>query len=175
MKKLIIALTLPAVMFMAGIQSNLLNAGEVKKEGLDVLFPEKLYNAEGKEVSRESLKGKIVGVYFSAKWCPPCRGFTPSLVKFRDANKEKFEIVFVSADRDEAAQKDYMTSYKMNWPAFKNQSDAGKKLSEKFAVRGIPTLVIVDAKGKTITKDGRGDVTADPAGALAKWKKSAKG
>ena len=26
--------------------------------------------------------GKTVGIYFSAHWCPPCRGFTPVLTEF---------------------------------------------------------------------------------------------
>ena len=38
---------------------------------IDKLFPEELQNAAGESVSRDSLKGKIVGVYFSAEWCPP--------------------------------------------------------------------------------------------------------
>ncbi len=60
---------------------------------------------KGKRSPRASLKGKMVGIYFSAHWCPPCRAFTPNLVKFRDKNKDEFEIVFVSSDKDEAAQK----------------------------------------------------------------------
>lgn len=47
----------------------------------------------------------VVGVYFSAHWCPPCRQFTPMLAQLytmlRAAGK-KFEVVFVSADKSES-------------------------------------------------------------------------
>ena len=32
----------------------------------------------------EALAGKVVGIYFSGDWCPPCRGFTPILVQAYD-------------------------------------------------------------------------------------------
>lgn len=48
-------------------------------------------------------EGKTVGIYFSAHWCPPCRGFTPKLAEFyKKLHTEKnFEIVFVSSDKSE--------------------------------------------------------------------------
>ena len=50
----------------------------------------------------DSLNGKdVVGLYFSAHWCPPCRGFTPKLA-FAYAEMislgKSFEIVFLSSD-----------------------------------------------------------------------------
>ena len=42
-----------------------------------------------------------VAIYFSAHWCPPCRGFTPVLAEFyNEANEsdKQVEIVFVSLD-----------------------------------------------------------------------------
>lgn len=134
------------------------------------LFPEKLVDAHGKAVSRDVLKGKIVGVYFSAEWCPPCRAFTPSLVAFRDKHKDEFEVVFVSSDRSADDQKKYMSGYKMAFPAVPHGSAAGNALKEQFSVRGIPKLVILDANGKVISENGRGDIGSDQAGALAKWK-----
>lgn len=54
-------------------------------------------------------EGKTVGLYFSAHWCPPCRGFTPKLAEFyKKYHAEKnFEIVFVSSDKNEGDFKGY--------------------------------------------------------------------
>ena len=96
---------------------------------------------------------------------PPCRGFTPSLVKFRNANKDDFEVVFVSSDRDAKAQEIH-ERLQMKWPAVKNGSAEARKLKKQFEVRGIPKLVILDQNGKTLTTDGRGAVSRNPGGAI---------
>ena len=131
-----------------------------------------LLNSNGKEVSKDVLAGKTIGIYFSAHWCPPCRGFTPKLVDFRDSNKKNFEVVFVSSDRSPKAHMDYMKGSKMKWCTMPHGSDAAKALKKKYEVRGIPSLVIVSPDGKTITKNGRGDVTSNAKGAIKKWQKS---
>tara|TARA_Y100000022_G_C13131305_1_gene320527 strand:- start:191 stop:706 length:516 start_codon:yes stop_codon:yes gene_type:complete len=139
--------------------------------GLEELFPGPILDAKGKEVSKDVLAGKTVGIYFSAHWCPPCRTFTPNLVKFRDKNKKNFEVVFVSSDRNTKAQMDYMKETDMKWYTLPHRSDAANALAKKFEVRGIPALIIVSEDGKTITKNGRGDVSSNPKGALKNWQK----
>lgn len=140
------------------------------KTALD-LIPAKLVNAKGEEVSKESLKGKIVGLYFSAHWCGPCRSFTPLLVALRDAHADEFEVVFVSSDRNAEAMKEYMTGAKMQWPAVPFGDAAAKVIKQHFAIRGIPSLVILGPDGKEITRNGRRDVGGLKDEALAKWKK----
>lgn len=135
------------------------------------LFPAKLLDSEGQEVSSAVLKDKIVGIYFSAQWCPPCRHFTPSLVEFRDQSSNEFEVVFVSSDRSQKDQLAYMKKYNMKWYTIPHGSDAANALKKKYEIRGIPSLVIVDSKGNTITKNGRGDVSKNPKGALRDWQK----
>jgi len=138
---------------------------------LEELFQGPLLDSNGKEVDKSVLAGKTIGIYFSAHWCPPCRGFTPKLVEFRDSNKKDFEVVFVSSDRSPKAHMDYMKGSKMKWYTMPHRSDAANKLSKKYEVRGIPALMIVSPDGKTITKNGRGDVTSNPKGALKVWEK----
>ena len=119
----------------------------------------------------------MVALYFSAHWCPPCRAFTPSLVKFRDDNADKdFEIVFVSFDNSEDEKKHYIEEVDMKWLSVAGaRSEDGNKLAEKYGISGIPALIVLGPDGSVITADGRGDVSSNPDGALDKWKKAAKG
>lgn len=121
---------------------------------------ETLASANGPVKTAEALAGKVVAIYFSAHWCPPCRGFTP---KFADiynkikAEGKNFEVVFASSDRDDASFKEYFAE--MPWLALPfDDRKTKEKLSKMFKVSGIPTLVIMDADGKVITKDGRSAV-----------------
>ncbi|KAK6165994.1 hypothetical protein SNE40_022791 [Patella caerulea] len=131
-------------------------------------------NQQGEDVPVASFTGagKVVGLYFSAHWCPPCRAFTPELCKFynkmKDAGKE-FEIVFISSDRDEPGFKGYFET--MPWLALDYSSDDIKsQLGEQFEVSGIPSFILLDGEsGKIITKDGRGGVSSDPEGGNFPW------
>jgi thiol-disulfide isomerase/thioredoxin len=135
-----------------------------------VSLPDELLDAAGKAVSGETLSGKYVGLYFSASWCPPCRTFTPKLVEFHKANRDKFEVLLVSADNSEKAQANYMKKYMMPWLAVKHQSIAANLLVKKMGVSGIPYLVVLAPDGSVVTKDGRGDVDSMGDKAFLKWK-----
>jgi nucleoredoxin len=119
-----------------------------------------------------ALEGKgAVALYFSAHWCPPCRGFTPKLAEWykKDLKDKGLEVVFVSSDRDQESFKEYFGE--QPWLALPFEDRARKdSLSKKFKVQGIPSLVIVDSEGKTITKDGRSAISEDPTGAEFPWK-----
>merc|ERR1712054_689535 len=94
----------------------------------------------------------------------------PQLSKwYSEGLKDKdFEIVFVSSDRDEAAFKSYHAEQPWLALDFADRK-AKEQLSNLFGVRGIPTLVIVDKDGTTITTDGRSAVSRDSAGTNFPW------
>ena len=127
---------------------------------MEKLLGTTLAGAQGAEKSTsDALSGKeVVGLYFSAHWCPPCRGFTPKLAeayKGLVAGNKPIEIVFVSSDRDEAAFSEYFGE--QPWLALPYSArDKKNELSKKYKVSGIPTLVLLNgATGELITKDGR--------------------
>lgn len=101
------------------------------------------------------MKGKKLGLYFSASWCGPCRRFTPTLVEVYNelSPKGDFEIVFVSGDEDEESFKGYFS--KMPWLAIPfSDSGTRDRLDELFQVKGIPHLVLIDEDGKVVSDSG---------------------
>ncbi|KAK5620579.1 hypothetical protein CRENBAI_022125 [Crenichthys baileyi] len=118
-----------------------------------------------------SLEGHYVGVYFSAHWCPPCRSLTRVLVESYRIIKEsghKFEIVFVSADRSEESFKQYFSE--MPWLAVPYSDEARRsRLNRLYGIQGIPTLILLDADGHVITRQGRVEVLNDPECRLFPW------
>jgi thiol-disulfide isomerase/thioredoxin len=107
---------------------------------------------------------KAIGIYFSAHWCPPCRGFTPKLAEFyKDGLKDKMEIFFVSSDKDQASFDAYFAE--MPWHALPYDKRAEKTfLSDAFGVSGIPAFVVLNNDGTLITTEGRSKVAQDPKG-----------
>jgi len=77
-------------------------------------------NGEKVPISSFCGKDRVIGIYFSADWCPPCKGFTPKLIDLYNKVKScpngvKFEVVFVSWDKDESAFTEYFNT--MPWLA----------------------------------------------------------
>eukprot|EP00919_Chromeraceae_sp_WS-2016_P016945 GHVR01040470.1.p1 GENE.GHVR01040470.1~~GHVR01040470.1.p1 ORF type:complete len:148 (+),score=19.43 GHVR01040470.1:153-596(+) len=141
------------------------------------LLGETLVNKAGETTPTKSLatEGKVVGIYFSAHWCPPCRGFTPTLAEwytnFKASEKgAQLEIIFVSSDHTDEDFKKYLEE--MPWLALPYADrDTKDKLSKKFGIKGIPTLVLLDGvTGELITKGGRDKVTSDPEGKDFPWR-----
>mmetsp|Transcript_21964 Transcript_21964/g.22698 ORF Transcript_21964/g.22698 Transcript_21964/m.22698 type:complete len:285 (-) Transcript_21964:158-1012(-) len=116
--------------------------------------------------TEEYLNNKYILIYFSAHWCPPCRGFTPKLVKYynhrKELGKDDFEIIFVSGDRDPNQFREYYNE--MPWLALPFNDPRISKLNERFEVEGIPALVIVDPDGNVTTNNARIGVMTDPNG-----------
>eukprot|EP01098_Paradermamoeba_levis_P004155 TRINITY_DN1802_c0_g1_i2.p1 TRINITY_DN1802_c0_g1~~TRINITY_DN1802_c0_g1_i2.p1 ORF type:complete len:444 (+),score=143.81 TRINITY_DN1802_c0_g1_i2:100-1332(+) len=125
-----------------------------------------------KKIDTASLAShEVVGLYFSAHWCPPCRGFTPKLAetyKQVTGDGKKFEIVFISSDKDNASFEEYYGH--MPWLALDfADRDRKAQLSKKFKVNGIPSLVLLKGDGSVLTTKGRNIVAADPEGTSFPW------
>jgi len=136
----------------------------------ELLSSAKLVSKEAGESSGADLMGKVFAFYFSAHWCPPCRGFTPQLAEwYKNGLKEKgLEIVFVSSDKSEDQFDEYFAE--MPWLALDySQRKLKAQLSELYGVSGIPNVVLIDADGSVITKDGRSAIAGDPTGESFPW------
>ena len=117
-------------------------------------------------------KKKLIGIYFSAHWCGPCRNFTPKLVEFYKAVQEQhpgeFEVIFASSDSDAHAYDEYYAT--MPWLSVPFGDAFVKDTKTALGVSGIPTLTIIRADtGKVIVVEGDNDVSMGVE-AFAHWK-----
>lgn len=105
-----------------------------------------LKTIDGKDISLESLKGKVVIVDFWATWCPPCRREMPVLEQYYKSNKYKnIAMIAVSTDRAETIA---------NVPEFIRTNGitftvayGDPEVQKAYAVQSIPSLFIIDKNG----------------------------
>jgi len=110
---------------------------------------------DGKPVSLDQLKGKVVMVNFWATWCPTCRAEMPQWQKFYDAYKDKgFVLIALSIDEDEKELRSVAKERAFTFPIAWRYDD---KTDDNFGdIIATPTLYVVDKAGKVAwTKRGR--------------------
>jgi len=62
-----------------------------------------------------------------------------------------------------------MTEAGMPWLAVSSQSDRVNALLQRWNVRWVPTLIVIDGAGNILSLAGREDVTGNGAGAYDLW------
>ena len=129
-------------------------AVELTKEGKtapDFTF----INLKGESVSLQSLRGKVVLIDFWASWCRPCRAENPNVVAvYKKYNKNNFEIVSISLDKDEVAWKEAIKADGLNWNS--HHWDKEGVIANQYGVQSIPHTLLLGKDGTILYKDLRG-------------------
>lgn len=145
MKKIIVALIL-----LIGT-TNLIaqnHKGSLVKIG-DQLPDFTITTLDGKEVSMEKLKGKVVLLNFFATWCGPCMKELPEIEsklwpKFKNRN---FVMLSIGREHTKEQLKQWNKKKKFTFPI---APDPKRNLYSKFASQYIPRNFIADKSGKII-------------------------
>lgn len=112
---------------------------------------------DGKSLSLEKYKGKVVLLDFWATWCGPCRSEMPKVISLYNQYHDKgFEIIGISLDESKSALEKYITDNKMEWPQYFEGTKWQNSLAKKYGVRSIPATFVLDRKGKIRYKAVRG-------------------
>jgi thiol-disulfide isomerase/thioredoxin len=115
-------------------------------DGGEAAPPFSLQTLDGKTVTRDSYRGKVVLLDFWATWCGPCIQALPELKDLRQKNAgQPLVIVSVSVDDDKRAVQEFASKHGMDWP---QAWDAQMKTVSAFRVDSFPSYVILDSEGR---------------------------
>ncbi len=105
-----------------------------------------LPDIQGRQVSLEAYKGKIVVLNFWAFWCDTWKAELPHLKTLAMRQDEVgFRLLAVSVDGTRLKEFLSLTGGKVPFPVL---LDVGGKVSASYKIGHVPTIVIVDGAGK---------------------------
>jgi thiol-disulfide isomerase/thioredoxin len=104
---------------------------------------------EGRQITRESLSGKIAVIDFWATWCEPCMKSLPNLQQVADRYAENNQVAFlaVCVDNDQVtndAVREKFAEAKLSLPIARDPDIAARNA---FLVESLPTMVILGPDG----------------------------
>jgi len=99
---------------------------------------------EGAAVHLFDMRGKTVFLNFWAPWCEPCRAEMASIGRLAEVAPGDVGVVTIAINSERDAVERFSKKYKIGFPVI---HDAAGDLRETFQVVGIPTTLLLDARG----------------------------
>ena len=104
-----------------------------------------LPDTAGQPVSLEAYRGRTVVLNFWAFWCDTWKAEMPSLKELAaEQGDMNFRLVAVSVDGARRTEFDHRTGGSVPFPVL---LDGGGRISRRYSVHHVPTVVIVDPDG----------------------------
>jgi len=105
-------------------------------------------DVEGRDVTLESFKGKVIMLDFWATWCGPCKVEIPHFIEFQNKYGSKgLQMVGISVDDPVDKLAPYVKEMGMNYPVL--QGLGHDEVQDAFGpILGIPVSVLISREGK---------------------------
>ncbi len=109
-----------------------------------------LTTLDGKPLSLESARGKVVLLNFWATWCGPCRAEIPDLIALQEKYAGKLQIIGLMVDEDDAGLvKQVVTRTGINYPVALTSPEIRIKYG---GIAALPTSFVLDTQGRVVQK-----------------------
>ena len=112
---------------------------------------------DGKPISLQQYRGKVVLLDFWAVWCGPCIGEMPNVKRVYNSYKDQgFDIIGVSLDTDETRLRNYLMENDISWRQIFSGQRWNSPLAEQYHIRAIPAPWLIARDGTLISRKARG-------------------
>ena len=108
-----------------------------------------LADLEGRQWILKDLRGKVVLVNFWATWCPPCRKELPDLQELYGKFRDQGLVILAISDEEIGKVKPFVVEHNLALPVL---LDPGRKVNERFRIRGIPKSFVYDRNGEIVAQ-----------------------
>lgn len=115
------------------------------------------------------IEGKVTLIDFWASWCNPCRKEIPVIADVYKKYADKgLTVVGLNVWDKDSERAKTVTDMNMTWIQL---MDTTKNATEKYAVEGIPQIILINANGIIIKRDLRGNAIEEAVVAVLNEKK----
>ena len=112
---------------------------------------------DGKHISLQQYRGKVVLLDFWAVWCGPCLTEIPNVKRVYDTYKDQgFDIIGVSLDTDETRLRNYLKKNNISWRQIFSGQKWKSPLVQQYDIRSIPAPWLIARDGTLISREARG-------------------
>lgn len=110
------------------------------------LEPFTLTDLDGRALTSDDWKGKVVLVNFWATWCGPCRAEIPDLVALQTKYRDRLLVIGISEDEGPTDKvRAFAAEHKVNYPIVMTTPE----IEERFpGVAALPTTFFLDTEGR---------------------------
>ena len=108
---------------------------------------------DGVEERPSDYRGRIVLLDFWATWCGPCVAALPKIRELvAKLPADRFTLVSISVDEELGTVSRFIEDEPMPWTHW--HAGEGSELARLLRIRTLPTYVLADENGKTLTRTG---------------------
>ncbi len=105
-----------------------------------------------KDVNLADFKGKLLILNFWATWCAPCREEMPSLDNLQsNINLDNLKIFPINIGQEDILKSESFFN-ELNIQNLDIYFDSPITLAKKFSLRGVPTTILFNKKGKEFAR-----------------------
>ena len=112
---------------------------------------------DGKPISLQQYRGKVILLDFWGIWCGFCLAEMPNVKRVYDTYKDQgFDIIGVNLDTDETRLRNYLKENDIQWRQIFSGQKWKSPLVQQYHIRSIPAPCLIARDGTLISSKARG-------------------